>query len=297
MTTSDWDQPLPSSTEDEPTDDDRTFEEHRFQENMNKLKCYVDEMSYIPVKPANASPYTENLAKPKRTHVTTTAKEFADIVEPHERGRRLKYLASKFHTITTVELEKHIRLNKAKDMQKEDVQKRKQEIYYEMLSKLERQCRLQYLQVVVNKFGDFIAKLATTMRIPPTLVDPYARMQRGIFCNILLAIGVQPSSQAAIYYNTKEGNEYEVYHRLSHAILSLIIKALDSASTRMDNEQPIRVDIEMDNYIKDRLMCAAEKKIQTEITKAAAAVAGDEKLSHLKGVYGKCDNVNYKPCK
>lgn len=203
-----------------------------------------------------------------------------------------------FNIVYYRELEKCIRQQKAKDTQRGDIQKRKQEIYYNMLSKLERQSRLQYLIVVVNKFGNFIAKLATTMRIPATLVDPYARMQRGIFCNILLALGVQPSSQAAIYYNTSEGNEYEVYHRLSHALLSLIIKSLDSASTRRaDYSQPIKVDFDMDNYIKERLMCAAEKKIQAEITKETEK-SGDEKLRNLRTtVYSRCQNVTYSPCK
>ncbi|XP_061401082.1 uncharacterized protein LOC133336820 [Musca vetustissima] len=290
-----WDQPLSSSeSEHEATEDEgQTFEEHRYNENINKLKSYVDQMSYVPVKTPKASPYTEMLAKPKKTDVVHTAEEFANVVEPPERGERLRYLASKFQTITTDDLEKVIRQNKIKDLQKEDIAKRKQEIYYAMLTKLERQSRLQYLNVVVKKFADFIAKLATTMRIPPTLVDPYARMQRGIFCNILLAIGVQPNSQAAIYYNTPEGNDYEVYHRLSHAILSLIIKALDSASTRRstDDSHPIKVDFDMDNYIRERLMCAAEKKIQAKMT--TNEKGGNEKFAKLKK-FDKCQDVSYR---
>lgn len=163
-----------------------------------------------------------------------------------------------------------------------------------MLNKLERQCRIQYLNVLIDKFANFIAKLATTMRIPPNLVDPYARMQRGIFCNILLAIGVQPTSQAAIYYNTKEGSEYEVCHKLSHALLSLIIKALDSASTRnAEDMEPIEADFEMDNYIKDRLMCAAEKKVQN-ISKVRGEEGG---LPDLEAVFAKCNHMRYRPCR
>jgi len=120
--------------------------------------------------------------------------------------------------------------------------------------------------VLIKKFAKFIAHLATTMRIPPQLVDPYARMQRGIFCNILLAIGVQPTSQSAIYYTSQDAIEYDVCHRLAHALLSLIIKALDSAATRDPNElvKPADMDFEMDNHIKRRLMCAAEKKLMYE---------------------------------
>lgn len=143
--------------------------------------------------------------------------------------------------------------------------KRKQELYYEMLTKLEHQCRSQYLNVLLKKFANFIAKLATKMRIPPQLIEPYARMQRGIFCNILLAIGVQPTNQSSIYYTSQEALKYEVCHKLAHALLSLIIKALDSAATKDPEEDPpSEGDFEMDNYIKDRLMCAAEKKIINE---------------------------------
>lgn len=161
-----------------------------------------------------------------------------------------------------------ISASKAKERKKQEISKRKQEIYYGMLTKLEQQCRNQYLNVLIEKFANFVAKLATTMSIPPTLVEPYARMQRGIFCNILLAIGVQPKNQAAIYYNTEEAAEYEMCHKLSHALLSLIIKALDSASTRDPKDvPPLTIDIEMDKYIKDRLMCAAEKKIANAMKK------------------------------
>lgn len=156
---------------------------------------------------------------------------------------------------------------KKKERRKEDFLKRKQELYYNMLTKMERQCRSQYLNVLIKKFAKFIAHLATTMRIPPQLVDPYARMQRGIFCNILLAIGVQPTSQSAIYYTSQDAIEYDVCHRLAHALLSLIIKALDTAATREPNEAPkptADLDFKMDNYIKERLMCAAKKKIRNE---------------------------------
>lgn len=193
-------------------------------------------------------------------------------------------------------MEQVIRSSKAKARQKEDLLKKKQELYYEMLTKLERQCRTQYLNVLIKKFGNFIAKLATTMRIPPTLVEPYARMQRGIFCNILLAIGVQPASQAAIYYNTEEGSEYEVCHKLSHALLSLIIKALDSASTRNpDDMQPIEADFDMDNYIKERLMCAAEKKVQnlSKSQQKAGAKLDTEKLLDINTILKKCEALHF----
>lgn len=157
--------------------------------------------------------------------------------------------------------------------------KRKQEIYYDLLTKLEEQCRSQYLNVVLKKFSNFIAKLATTMHIPPTLIDPYARMQRGIFCNILLSIGVQPTHHAAIYYNTKEGSQYEVCHKLSHALLSIIIKALDLASTRKpEDNQPIELDFNMDNYVKERLMWAAEKKVQNQSKSKSETKDVDKKL-------------------
>lgn len=149
-----------------------------------------------------------------------------------------------------------------------------------MLTKLELQCRTQYLNVVLKKFANFIAKLATTMHIPPTLNEPYDRMQRGIFCNILQAIDVQPSSQAAFYYNTKEGSEYEVCHKLSHALLSLIIKALDLAATRKPEDlEPVETDFKMDNYIKERLMCAAEKKVLGSIRRRK----GKQSLNEEKG--------------
>lgn len=165
------------------------------------------------------------------------------------------------------QLEDVLKSTKKKEQKKEDFLKRKQELYYAMLSKMERQCRTQYLNVLIKKFAKFISHLATTMRIPPKLVDPYARMQRGIFCNILLAIGVQPSTQSAIYYTSQDAIEYDVCHRLAHALLSLIIKALDTAATQDPNEvgkTPAEMDFKMDNYIKERLMCAAKKKIRNE---------------------------------
>lgn len=159
-----------------------------------------------------------------------------------------------------------------------------------MLTKLEQQCRNQYLNVLIEKFANFMAKLATTMSIPPTLVEPYARMQRGIFCNILLAIGVQPKNQAAIYYNTEEAAEYEMCHKLSHALLSLIIKALDSASTRDPKEvAPLTIDIEMDKYIKDRLMCAAEKKVNNSIKKGGRRFADYSKPPPIDSLLRNCN--------
>ncbi|SPP89165.1 Hypothetical predicted protein [Drosophila guanche] len=94
----------------------------------------------------------------------------------------------------------------------------------------ESQCLTQYLNVLIKNFDRFIAHLATTMRILSQLFNPYARMQRGIFCNVLLAI------------------------------------ALHSAAARDPNElaKSAELDLEMDNHIKPRLKCAAEKKIAYE---------------------------------
>lgn len=280
----DWDQPLPFSEEINETDDSQTYEERRHIENVKKLNKYVEQMAYAPPKATIATPYIEKLANPRERNLVSTADD-SNIVECRERGDRLKRLAGTFTTTTTEydawifplykrytyihfffssyrELEKTIRTIKFKDLKKEDILKRKHEIYYTMLDKLERQSRSQYLNVLINKFSNVIANIATTMYIPPHLVDPYARMHRGIFCNTLLAIGIQPKSQTCIYYNTKEGSEYEEYHRLSHAILGLIIKALDSASMRKTNAvQPMEVVFNADNFLKDRLICAAEKKL------------------------------------
>ncbi|XP_065363949.1 uncharacterized protein LOC135957184 [Calliphora vicina] len=262
----DWDQPIPTPEESsEDFDEKLTFEKRQHNNNLNKLKEYVELMAYRPVKPPHVRPYTDSLSKPKKRSLVDNAKQFSEFMVPLERGKRLKRLASKHDTITVEQLEQIIRSEKTKERQKEDTLKRKQEIYYEMLTKLELQCRTQYLNVMLKKFANFIAKLATTLRIPATLVDPYARMQRGIFCNILQSIGVEQTTQAGIYYNTKEGSEYEVCHKLSHALLSLIIKALDLASTRNPDEiQPVETDFKMDNYIKERLLSAAEKKIQSK---------------------------------
>lgn len=161
-------------------------------------------------------------------------------------------------------LEEEMRSKKAKKRQKKNILRRKQELYCEMLTKLELQCRAQYLNAVFKKFANFIAKLSTTMRIPPIFYEPYARMQRGILCNIYQSIGIEPTTQTGICYNSKEC-EYQVCYKLSHALLSLIIKALDLAATRNKNdEQPIENDFKMDNYIKERLMYAAERKIMSK---------------------------------
>ncbi|XP_037932170.1 uncharacterized protein LOC119669000 [Teleopsis dalmanni] len=259
-----WDLPLPTSTsstsveEEEIPDDER-----RRNENMEKLKKYVDRMAYQPQPPYIAKPTFERLKEPKKHAVLYTAEYYADIMTPRLRGERMKNLAWKHNAITTEQLEDIIKNHKAKERRREDLLKRKQELYYEMLTKMERQCRTQYLNVLIQKFAKFIANLATTIKVPPQLVEPFNRMQRGIFCNILLAIGVHPNNQAAVYYTTKEAVEYEVCHKLAHALLSLIVKALDTAAAKNPEDiQPIQdIDFEMDNYIKDRLMCAAEKKI------------------------------------
>ncbi|XP_013102148.2 uncharacterized protein LOC106083576 [Stomoxys calcitrans] len=259
----DWDQPLPMPMDSPDSGDEGlSYEDRVYKANMGKLQKYVEKMCYAPVKPPKANLIIENLSKPKKIQIVCTAENYSQTAEPPERGQRYKRLASKYKTMTTDELQQIIRANNLKASQKENMQKRKHEIYYDMLNKLEQRSRSQYLKFLANKFINFVAKLATTMNIPSTLVDPYARMQRGLFCDILLAIGVQPSSQAAVYYNSKEASEYEVCHRLSHAILSLVIKALDSAATRnVDNLQPIQADFDMDSYIKDRLMSAADRKV------------------------------------
>ncbi|XP_016987024.1 uncharacterized protein LOC108050048 [Drosophila rhopaloa] len=268
---SDWDEPLPTSTDSLPEEEDPDVcaEENvkkRKEENLAKLQSYVRRMAYQPAMPPKVKPYDVALAKPKLHTLIDNYEQFKDVYNPKMRAKRIKRMLGKYNAITTEQLEDILKCNKTKERKKEDFLKRKQELYYNMLTKLERQCRTQYLNVLIKKFAKFIAHLATTMRIPPQLVDPYARMQRGIFCNILLAIGVQPTSQSAIYYTSQDAIEYDVCHRLAHALLSLIIKALDSAATRDPNElaKPADMDFEMDNHIKRRLMCAAEKKLMYE---------------------------------
>ncbi|XP_039500952.1 uncharacterized protein LOC120457420 [Drosophila santomea] len=268
---SDWDQPLPTSTDSLPEEEDPDVcaEENvkkRQEENLVKLQSYVRRMAYQPAMPLKVKPYDVALSKPKINTLADNYKQFKDVYDPKLRAKRIKRMLGKFNAITTEQLEQILKSNKTKERKKEDFLKRKQELYYNMLTKLERQCRTQYLNVLIKKFAKFISHLATTMRIPPQLVDPYARMQRGIFCNILLAIGVQPTSQSAIYYTSQDAIEYDVCHRLAHALLSLIIKALDSAATRDPNEmaKAADMDFEMDNHIKRRLMCAAEKKLLYE---------------------------------
>ncbi|EDV47361.1 uncharacterized protein LOC6551246 [Drosophila erecta] len=268
---SDWDEPLPTSTDSLPEEEDPDVcaEENvkkRQEENLVKLQTYVRRMAYQPSMPPKVKPYDVALSKPKMHTLADNYSQFKDVYDPKLRAKRIKRMLGKFNAITTEQLEQILKSNKTKERKKEDFLKRKQELYYNMLTKLERQCRTQYLNVLIKKFAKFISHLATTMRIPPQLVDPYARMQRGIFCNILLAIGVQPTSQSAIYYTSQDAIEYDVCHRLAHALLSLIIKALDSAATRDPNEmaKPADMDFEMDNHIKRRLMCAAEKKLLYE---------------------------------
>ncbi|XP_068159325.1 uncharacterized protein [Drosophila tropicalis] len=269
---SDWDEPLPTSTTEEAEEEEDPDycspenRKRRQEENLVKLQSYVRRMAYQPAMSPKAKPYDVSLSKPKLHILLDNYRQFKNVYDPKLRAKRIKRMLGKYNAITTEQLEQILKSNKNKERRKEDFLKRKQELYYDMLTKLERQCRTQYLNVLIKKFAKFIAHLATTMRIPPQLVDPYARMQRGIFCNILLAIGVQPTSQSAIYYTSQDAIEYDVCHRLAHALLSLIIKALDSAATRDPNDlvKPADMDFEMDNYIKDRLMCAAEKKMMNE---------------------------------
>lgn len=99
------------------------------------------------------------------------------------------------------------------------------------------------------------------MPIPSNLLDPYARMQRGLFCNILHSIGIKSFNQDAL--SASDCSEYAVYRKLSHAFLSLITKALDLASTYNPNVAASHFCYEdsMDNLIKSRLMRAAQKKL------------------------------------
>ncbi|XP_002134599.2 uncharacterized protein LOC108152491 [Drosophila miranda] len=268
---SDWDEPLPTSSLEEAEEEDPDYcspsnRQRRQEENVDKLRSYVRRMAYQPSMPPKARPSDVTRSQPRMQDLMESYARFKDVYDPKLRAKRIKRMLGKYNAITTEQLGEVLKSNEMKERRKEDFLKRKQELYYNMLTKLERQCRTQYLNVLIKKFAKFIAHLATTMRIPPQLVDPYARMQRGIFCNILLAIGVQPTSQSAIYYTSQDAIEYDVCHRLAHALLSLVIKALDSAATRDPNElaKPVDMDLEMDNHIKRRLMCAAEKKISYE---------------------------------
>ncbi|XP_053951220.1 uncharacterized protein LOC128858753 [Anastrepha ludens] len=293
----DWDEPLPSSSTIEPEGEEEELMEDKKkeQENMKKLKLYVARMAYKPSPPPCVRPRIDQIAAAKKRIVVGNYVEHRQILSPKERRQRVKRLAGKYNVISTEQLEQIIKSQKCKERKREDLYKRKQELYYEMLTKLERQCRTQYLDVLVKKFSNFIAKLATTMQIPPQLVEPYSRMQRGIFCNILLAIGVQPTSQNAIYYNSPEAKEYEMCHKLAHALLSLIIKALDSASTKNPNDiVPEETDFEMDHYIKDRLMCAAEKKILS--TRNQAHQTKLNRSNSLAAILKKCENFRVKNC-
>ncbi|XP_017479319.1 PREDICTED: uncharacterized protein LOC108368880 [Rhagoletis zephyria] len=291
----DWDEPLPSSSTIEPEEEEMLEDKKEEHENMVKLKTYVARMAYKPSPPLSVRPRTDRIAATQKRHIVDSYVGYGKVLTPKERRQRVKRLARKYNAISTEQLEQIIKNQKCKERKLEDLHKRKQELYYEMLTKLERQCRTQYLNVLIKKFSNFIAKLATTMQIPPQLVEPYSRMQRGIFCNILLAIGVQPTNQNAIYYTTPEAMEYEVCHKLAHALLSLIIKALDSASTKHPDEiVPQEGDFEMDRYIKDRLMCAAEKKILN--TRNQAHQTKLNRSNALALMLRRCENCSVKNC-
>lgn len=85
----------------EETAEELTYEERRKIKDLAKLKKYVDLQAYQPVKPPRASDYTESLAQPKPRTIVDNSKQFAEFMEPDERGERLKRLAAKFQTITT----------------------------------------------------------------------------------------------------------------------------------------------------------------------------------------------------
>uniref|UniRef100_W8B5X5 Uncharacterized protein n=1 Tax=Ceratitis capitata TaxID=7213 RepID=W8B5X5_CERCA len=286
----DWDEPLSSSSTIEAEKEELMMEDKKKElKNMEMLKSYVARMAYKPSPPPHVKPRIDQIAGPQKRIIIDSYLEHAKVLTPKERRQRVRRLARKYNAISTEQLEQIIKTQKSKE------RKRKQELYYEMLTKLERQCRTQYLNVLIKKFSNFIAKLATTMQIPPQLVEPYSRMQRGIFCNILLAIGVQPTNQNAIYYTTPEAMEYEVCHKLAHALLSLIIKALDSASTKNPDEiVPQETDFEMDRYIKDRLMCAAEKKILSTRNQAHQTKLNNS--NSLAAMLRKCENFSVKTC-
>ncbi|EDW26006.1 GL14182 [Drosophila persimilis] len=237
---SDWDEPLPTSSLEEAEEEDPDYcspsnRQRRQEENVDKLRSYVRRMAYQPSMPPKARPSDVTRSQPRMQDLMESYARFKDVYDPKLRAKRIKRMLGKYNAITTEQLGEVLKSNEMKERRKEDFLKRKQELYYNMLTKLERQCRTQYLN-------------------------------RGIFCNILLAIGVQPTSQSAIYYTSQDAIEYDVCHRLAHALLSLVIKALDSAATRDPNElaKPVDMDLEMDNHIKRRLMCAAEKKISYE---------------------------------
>uniref|UniRef100_W8B5X1 Uncharacterized protein n=1 Tax=Ceratitis capitata TaxID=7213 RepID=W8B5X1_CERCA len=292
----DWDEPLSSSSTIEAEKEELMMEDKKKElKNMEMLKSYVARMAYKPSPPPHVKPRIDQIAGPQKRIIIDSYLEHAKVLTPKERRQRVRRLARKYNAISTEQLEQIIKTQKSKERKREDLYKRKQELYYEMLTKLERQCRTQYLNVLIKKFSNFIAKLATTMQIPPQLVEPYSRMQRGIFCNILLAIGVQPTNQNAIYYTTPEAMEYEVCHKLAHALLSLIIKALDSASTKNPDEiVPQETDFEMDRYIKDRLMCAAEKKILSTRNQAHQTKLNNS--NSLAAMLRKCENFSVKTC-
>ncbi|XP_067634907.1 uncharacterized protein [Eurosta solidaginis] len=292
----DWDEPIPSTSTMEPEDEESVLEDKKKEQaNMDKLKNYVARMAYKPAPPPSVRSRTDQISVAQKRIIADNYIDYGAVLTPKERRQRVKRLACKYNAISTEQLEQIIKNQKSKERKREDLYKRKQELYYEMLTKLERQCRTQYLNVLIKKFASFIAKLATTMQIPPQLVEPYSRMQRGIFCNILLAIGVQPTNQNAIYYTTPEAMEYEVCHKLAHALLSLIIKALDSASTKNPDEiVPHEPDFEMDRYIKDRLMCAAEKKILS--TRNQVHQSKLNRSTSLAAMLKKCENFSVKNC-
>jgi len=255
----DWDLPLPTSSD--------SGEE---EQEVDQLQYYVSRMAYRPVDPPKARPRTEEIALPTGHRLVSTYYDYKDIYDPQQRAHRMKRLAAKYEAISADQMENIVRIKKLKEKKKECLELKKQMLYYDMINKLEKQCRSQYLHFLIKKFAEFIANMATSMEIPKELAEPYGRMQRGIFCNIIKLVGIKPKSPMAFYYNTQDANEYEVCHNLAHALLSLIIKALDAAVKKDPSElesMNCGTDVtEMDNYIKERLMCAAAKKIRNNRT-------------------------------
>lgn len=97
----DWDQPLPTPSEkSEDTEDGLTSDELRYNTNLNRLKNYVELMSYKPVAPVKASKHTESLSQPKRRTLIDNSKQFSTLMSSPERGDRLTRLAAKHETIT-----------------------------------------------------------------------------------------------------------------------------------------------------------------------------------------------------
>ncbi|EDW52955.1 GM12580 [Drosophila sechellia] len=270
---SDWDEPLPTSTESLPEEEDPDVcaEENvkkRREEELDKLELYVKRMAYQPTLPPKVKPYDVALSKPKMHTLIDNYEQFKDVYDPKLRAKRIKRMLGKYNAITTEQLEQILKSNKTKERKKEDFLKRKQELYYNMLTKLERQCRTQYLNVLIKKFAKFISHLATTMRIPPQLVDPYARMQRGIF--LQHPAGHRCAAHLTVGHLLHQPRCHRVrcVPSAAHPLLQFDYSRCGTSAALQGSQRAGQaqqnMDFEMDNHIKRRLMCAAEKKLVYE---------------------------------